>query len=102
MEIFDRIGIYSIDFIPYLGFKIAQSHLLGQAQDSLEGKGSDFILSRPRIFDGTARNLFKNNRLCSACGFFGRHKLTGTHRGSGNDITGSGINPWKMTNLILS
>lgn len=38
MELFNRIGIYSIDFIPSLGFKIAQSHLQEQAHDGLEGE----------------------------------------------------------------
>jgi hypothetical protein len=42
MELFDRIGIYSIDFAPYLGFKIAHSHLPEQAQDSRGGEGSGF------------------------------------------------------------
>jgi len=54
MELFDRIGIYSIDFIPYLGFKIAQSYLPEQAQDSLVGEAYNFALSNPGRFAGIA------------------------------------------------
>jgi hypothetical protein len=46
MELFDQTGIYSIDFVPCLGFKIAQSHLRGQAQDSLDREGSYFAESK--------------------------------------------------------
>jgi len=48
MELFDRPGIYSIDFLPSLWFKIAQSHLQEQAHDGLEGGGWFIALSRER------------------------------------------------------
>lgn len=67
MELFDRIGIYSIDFAPYLGFKIAQSHLPEQALDSRDGIGISFAGSSLRGFDRTDIKLFKNNRLNFVC-----------------------------------
>ena len=88
MELFDRIGIYSIDFILYLGFKIAQSHLREQAQDSLKGEGADFASSSSGKFDGTEKNVFKNNRLRSVCDFRKKHKLMITHRDLGNHKRG--------------
>ncbi len=87
MELFDRTGINSIDFIPCLGFKIAQSHLREQAHDRITGEGSCFAGMRPERSGGELYNIFKNNKL-------NFDLKTGKAR-----IDAS---PWKITNLILS
>jgi len=89
MELFDRTGIYSIDFIPGLWFKIAQSHLQEQAHDILEGGGGFFLQSRKWRSDKRVGKQFENNRLRIFKGCMERQKLMENLKNWGNDFTGS-------------
>ncbi len=89
MELFDRTGVYSIDFTPSVGFKIAQSQLEEQAYDRLEGGRSFFAPFRKYTFNFIDDNYNNNNMLVLLRGCGEKHKLMPKLMNRRNAITGS-------------